>query len=104
CFGEPVAGSVVPVPATGGFNGLAAIPGFCSVAAPAGLVPLTGVADAVAAGAPVPPGTFGAFGSCLGTLGNRCESMSAARMGVGPAPACVSSAILVMTSTSSSRL
>src|SRR5205807_2761432 len=67
---EFVAGAMVP--ATGGFNGLAAIPGFCSVAAPAGLGALTGVGDEVAAGAPVvaPPGLFTAFGSCLGTLGN----------------------------------
>jgi hypothetical protein len=121
-FGEPVAGTVAPVPTGGGFNGLgvgfaAAVPlsgGFwtaipvCSVAAPAGFVALTGVGagDAVAAGAPVvvPPGTFGAFGSCLGTLGNLCERMSAARMGAGPANGCVSSVIFVIISTSSSRL
>jgi hypothetical protein len=122
-FGEPVAGAVVPVPTGGAFNGLGAgfaaavplsggfcpaIPGFCSVAAPAGLGVLTGVGDgdAVAAGAPVvvPPGTFGAFGSCLGTLGNLCERMSAARMGAGPANGCVSSVIFVIISTSSSRL
>ena len=122
-FGEPVAGTVVPVPDAGVFNGLgvgfaAAAPlsggfwtvftGFCSVAAPAGFVVLTGVGvgDGVAPGTPfvVPPGSFGAFGSCLGTLGNLCERMSAARMGAGPVAVCVSSAILVITSTSSSRL
>jgi hypothetical protein len=121
-FGEPVAGTVAPVLTGGGFNGLgvgfaAAVPlsgGFwtaipvCSVAAPAGFVALTGVGDgdAVAAGAPVvvPPGTFGAFRSCLGTLGNLCERMSAARMGAGPANGCASSVIFVIISTSSSRL
>src|SRR5205814_8646796 len=92
---------VTPVPAVGGFHGLAAIPGFCSVP-----VRLTGVGEDVAAGAPVvvPPGIFGALGSCLETLGNLCERMSAARMGADPSPAFVSSAILVMTRTSSSRL
>jgi hypothetical protein len=122
-FGELVAGTVVPGPDAGGFNGLgvgfaaaaplsggfwAAIPDFCSVTSPAGFVALTGVGDgdAVAPGAPVvvPPGTFGAFGSCLGTLGNLCERMSAARMGAGPANGCVSSIIFVIISTSSSRL
>jgi hypothetical protein len=120
-FGELVAGAVVPVPTGGAFNGLGvgfaaatplsggfcpAIPGFCSVAASAGFVALTGVGDGVAPGAPVvgPPGLFGAFGSCLGTLGNLCERMSAARMGAGPADGCASSIIFVITSTSSRRL
>lgn len=120
-FNVFTAGAVVPVPAAVGFNGVgvgfaAAAPlsggfwtvvtGFCSVAAPAGLGVLTGVGDGVAPGAPVvvPPGTFGALGSCLGMLGSLCERMSAARMGADPVAVCVSSAILVMTRTSSSLL
>ena len=118
-FGKLVAGTLAPVPTADGFNGLGvgfaaaaplsggfwtAVPG-CSVAAPAGVGVLTGVGDGVAPGTAVvvPPGTFGAFGSGLGTLGNLCERMSAARMGAGPVAVWVSSPILVMTSTSSSR-
>ena len=78
--------------------------GFCSVPAPRGLL-FAGVGEAFGAGTPVPPGAFGAFGSSLGTLGSRCERMSAARMGSGPLEAERElSAISVMTSTSSSRL
>lgn len=123
-FNGFVAGVVAPVPTGGGFSGWGvelgvAVPGpvsggfhwtplpfFWSAVATAGFGALAGVGEGVAPGTPVvvAPGAFGAFGSCLGTLGSLWERMSAARIGSGPVAVRESSTILVMTKTSSSRL
>jgi len=75
----------VPVPAANGFAEPAPPPGFCSIPGLQACCPLLGVGEAVAAGtlAAALPGVFGAFGSCLGTLGNLCDRISAARIGAG---------------------
>ena len=78
-----------PVADVGGFTDPVTAAGFWLDPAFAGLLALAGVGEAFANGVPgcVPPGVFGAFGSTLGTLGRRCDKMSAARMGSGPADA-----------------